>query len=60
MNPLREAAAGAVSGTWIMGLLTVLFLGCFAGIVVWAYARRNRARFEEAAKLPLTTAEDDS
>jgi cytochrome c oxidase cbb3-type subunit IV len=31
-------------------------LACFAlflGIVAWAYARRNAARFDEAAQLPL-------
>ena len=60
MNPLQQAAAAAVRGTWLMGLLTLLFLLCFLGLVWWAYARRNRARFEEAGRLPLTTAEDDS
>jgi cytochrome c oxidase cbb3-type subunit 4 len=59
MNPLKEAAVDAVSGTWVMAAMTVLFLALFLGLVVWAYAKRNRARFDEAAKLPLTTAEDD-
>ena len=26
---------------------------CFAGIWVWAYSRRNQARFDEAAQLPF-------
>jgi cbb3-type cytochrome oxidase subunit 3 len=60
VNPLREAAVDAVVGTWIMAVMTVLFLGFFLGWVAWAYAGRNRKRFEEAARLPLTTAEDDS
>jgi cbb3-type cytochrome oxidase subunit 3 len=60
MNPLRLAAADAVTGTWVMALMTVLFLVFFIGLVVWAYAKRNRAAFEDAARLPLTTAEDES
>jgi len=59
MNPLREAAVDAVSGGWIMAVMTVLFLVFFLGWVAWAYAARNREAFEEAARLPLTTAEDD-
>jgi len=34
-------------------LFTVACLGVFVGIVVWAYSRRNKAQFEEAARLPL-------
>lgn len=37
--------------------VTVLLFAAFIGIVVWAYARRNRARFDEAAQLPF--ADDD-
>ena len=32
---------------------TLLSFGCFVGIALWAYARSNRARFEEAAQLPF-------
>lgn len=32
---------------------TLASLACFIGIWVWAYARRNRARFDEAAQLPF-------
>ena len=34
--------------------VTVLSLVAFLGIVVWATARRNAARFAEAARLPFT------
>lgn len=37
----------------ISGIFTVLALLAFLGITAWAYARHNRARFEEAARLPL-------
>jgi len=32
---------------------TVLCFALFLGIVAWAYARRNAARFDEAARLPF-------
>ena len=34
-------------------IFTVACLCVFVGIAVWAYSRRNKARFEEAARLPL-------
>lgn len=33
--------------------VTLLSFLCFAGIVVWAWSRRNRAAFDEAAHLPF-------
>ncbi len=32
---------------------TVLSLCIFVGIMVWAFSRRNKAQFEEAAQLPF-------
>lgn len=37
----------------ISGIFTALALLGFLGIASWAYARHNRARFDEAAQLPL-------
>ena len=37
--------------------VTVLSFACFAGIWAWAWARGNRARFDEAAQLPFADAE---
>lgn len=34
-------------------IFTVSCLCVFVGIVAWAYARRNKSQFEEAARLPL-------
>ncbi len=45
------------SGT-LSGIVTVVFLVVFIGIVAWAYSRRNKERFEDAGRLPF--AEDDS
>ncbi|MFO1436228.1 MAG: cbb3-type cytochrome c oxidase subunit 3 [Gammaproteobacteria bacterium] len=40
----------------IHSIYTVLVLIVFVGIVLWAYDDRSKARFEEAARIPL---EDD-
>jgi cytochrome c oxidase cbb3-type subunit IV len=37
--------------------VTLLSFAAFAGIVAWAWARRNAARFDEAAQLPFFTEE---
>jgi len=34
-------------------LVTVLSFGMFIGIAAWAWSRRNRARFDEASRLPF-------
>ena len=40
------------SGT-ISGIVTVIFVVLFIGIVWWAYSRGNKQRFEDAGKLPF-------
>lgn len=37
----------------LRGIVTVVSLLTFVGIVAWAWSKRNQARFEEAARLPL-------
>ncbi len=32
---------------------TLASMACFIGIWVWAYRGRNKARFDEAARLPF-------
>lgn len=34
-------------------VVTLASMACFLGILWWAFARRNRARFDEAAQLPF-------
>jgi cytochrome c oxidase cbb3-type subunit 4 len=41
----------------LRGIITVLSLLAFIGIVVWAYGKGRRQQFEEAANLPF--ADDD-
>ncbi|MFG6665987.1 cbb3-type cytochrome oxidase subunit 3 [Halomonas sp. HNIBRBA4712] len=40
------------------GLITLVLIVAFLGIVVWAYSRRRREDFDEAANLPF--ADDES
>ncbi len=40
--------------------VTLLSLLLFGGIVVWAWAKRNRRRFDEAAQLPFVDSEGRS
>lgn len=35
------------------GVMTALLMAAFIGLVIWAYSRRRKADFEEAAALPL-------
>jgi cytochrome c oxidase cbb3-type subunit IV len=37
----------------VRGLMTLAFLVAFLAIVFYAYRGRNKARFDEAARLPL-------
>lgn len=53
MNHLLAPGAGLAEHGWIAGVVTLVFLACFLGLIAWTYARRNRARMEEAARLPL-------
>ncbi|ACL71727.1 CcoQ/FixQ family Cbb3-type cytochrome c oxidase assembly chaperone [Thioalkalivibrio sulfidiphilus] len=41
----------------MQGLLTLLLMVLFIGIVVWAYSGRQKKRFDEASMLPF--AEDE-
>lgn len=44
------------SGT-ISGIVTIIFVLVFIGIVWWAFSKSNQQRFEEAGNLPFS--EDD-
>jgi len=37
----------------LRSIMTVISLVTFLGIVWWAYSRKNRGRFDEAANLPF-------
>lgn len=44
----------------LRALITVLAFIAFIGIVIWAYSRKRRRDFEEAARLPFRGEEFDS
>jgi cytochrome c oxidase cbb3-type subunit 4 len=35
------------------GIVTVVLMALFIGLVLWAYSRRRQATFDAAARLPL-------
>lgn len=37
----------------LRSIVTVVAFVVFIGIVIWAWSGRNRARFDEAARLPF-------
>ena len=37
----------------LRSIVTVVSMLTFLGIVAWAWSRRNRERFDEAARLPF-------
>jgi cytochrome c oxidase cbb3-type subunit 4 len=37
----------------LRGLITAVSLACFIGIIVWAYAPRNKSRFDQDANMPF-------
>jgi len=43
----------------LRSLTTVLGLICFLGIAVWAYSKKSKQGFEDAANLPFAD-DDDS
>ncbi len=53
MNPLFEAARGAVTDGWLMGLMTVFFFLTFAAYAVWAWLPGNRPHMDRMAKAAL-------
>ncbi|WP_458525544.1 cbb3-type cytochrome oxidase subunit 3 [Onishia taeanensis] len=42
------------------GITTLLILIAFLGIVAWAYSKRRRKDFDEAANLPFADEQDDA
>jgi cytochrome c oxidase cbb3-type subunit IV len=38
---------------WIYGIVTMILMSVFIGIVIWAWRDERKPSFEEAARLPL-------
>lgn len=46
--------------TFLSSLMTVVSLVTFIGIVVWAYNRKRKKAFDEAANAPFALPDDDA
>ncbi|WP_018716914.1 CcoQ/FixQ family Cbb3-type cytochrome c oxidase assembly chaperone [Arhodomonas aquaeolei] len=47
------------SGT-LSGIITALSMAAFIGIVIWAYSKRRKKDFDQAAQLPLDAERRDA
>ncbi len=41
----------------LRGIVTILVMITFIGLVIWAWSKRNKADFDEAAQLPFADEE---
>ncbi|RUR26639.1 cbb3-type cytochrome c oxidase subunit 3 [Vreelandella andesensis] len=41
------------------GLITLILIVAFIGIFIWAYSKRRKPDFDEAANLPFADEDDD-
>lgn len=53
MSSLFKQAAESVTLGWLLGVTTAIFIAAFLFWVWWAWAARNRARWEADSRLPL-------
>ena len=58
MNDLLREAAQTVDFGWVLGGVTIVFLGVFLAWAWWAYTPKNREKWEEAARMPFTDGGD--
>ena len=58
MNPLLREAAESIAFNWLGILMTLFFLACFIGLTWWAFSPKNKQKFEEAARMPLSDGGD--
>lgn len=59
MNPVLQVAAQAISHGWIGGVVTAVFIVWFVGWTWWAFSPKNKQRFEETARMPLSDGGDE-
>lgn len=60
MNQVIRDAAQQTSHTWIVGVMTIVFMAFFIGTLFWLFSSRNQAALDEAAQLPFDNdVEDD-
>lgn len=52
MTVLKEGAVMAGQG-WLMGGMTLVFMGALLGWVFWAWSPKRKAHMDAVARLPL-------
>ncbi len=45
---------------WLFSAWTVLVAAVFFGVVIWAWSRKRKPEFDEAARIPLEDDDDVS
>jgi len=50
---MKEDALSQFQGGSLMVVALLIFVVCFAGIVLWAFRRSGRRHYERMAALPL-------
>jgi cytochrome c oxidase cbb3-type subunit 4 len=58
VNPLLREAAESISLGWLAGLVTAFFIVWFIAWTWWAFSPKNKKKFEEAARMPLSDGGD--
>jgi cbb3-type cytochrome oxidase subunit 3 len=53
MNHVLAEGVKSVQFGWLLGVTTAVFLGSFLFWIWWAWADRNKARWEADSRLPL-------
>ena len=46
------------TSTFLRSIMTVITFITFVGIIVWAYSRKRKSEFEEAANAPFALPDD--
>ena len=59
MNPVFLAAAESARLGWVMGVMTVVFLGVFLGWTWYAWNPANKQLMQDMAAMPLNDGGDE-
>jgi cbb3-type cytochrome oxidase subunit 3 len=59
VNPVFRAAAESAQLGWVMGLMTVVFLGVFLAWTWYAWNPANKQLMQDMAAMPLNDGGDE-
>ena len=58
MNTLLKDAAESVGMGWLLGFMTLVFVGVFVGWAWYAFRPRHRSLMEELGRMPFSDGGD--